>query len=70
MIELCPCCSEGVLHRQVEETLIVHLDKVGMMLLQIDVCDSCGAKIAGQEASRENKAQVTAFRAKVEKLKV
>lgn len=67
MIELCPCCGEGVLHRKVEETPIVHLGKVGLILLQMDVCDNCGVEMAGQEASRENKNQVTAFRSRVEK---
>jgi hypothetical protein len=67
MIDICPICGEGILHRKVEEAIVTHLGKVGLVPFLIDECSECHEESAGLEASRSNKNAVKAFRAKVEK---
>jgi uncharacterized protein with PIN domain len=62
--ELCPVCSEGYLHHEMEE-IEVRINSVKHVInTKYSICDSCESEIATEDDARFNKAQVTALERK------
>lgn len=58
----CPVCGEGQLHLEQFSHEFTENGKSAMIGLRMEVCNHCGAEVAGKESARANKRAVAKFR--------
>ncbi|WP_175782756.1 type II toxin-antitoxin system MqsA family antitoxin [Burkholderia cenocepacia] len=64
----CPVCGEGQLHQELFSQEFTENGKTSMIDMRMEVCNLCGAEVAGRESARANRRAVAKFRKQAEGL--